>query len=63
MGTAYGYAALAYNAIGDEVRAVEFANLAERAIALKDGEGSPDLGMVRELMGDPRGHWSWRWRV
>jgi hypothetical protein len=43
MDVPYGFAALAYNAVGDEEMAVEYAKRAEELILLKDGEWAPNL--------------------
>lgn len=58
MDVPYGFAALAYNAVGDEETAVEYAKRAEELILLKDGRWAPNLAMMTELLRDPRGHWS-----
>ncbi|KAL5397101.1 hypothetical protein PMIN02_002610 [Paraphaeosphaeria minitans] len=58
MDVPYGFAALAYNAVGDEETAVEYARRAEELVLLKDGKWAPNLAMMKELLRDPRGHWS-----
>jgi hypothetical protein len=63
MDVAYGFAALAYNAAGDEEIAVEYAQKAKQAVLMKDGRWSANLKIWEELLSDVRGHWSWRRRV
>lgn len=63
LDSAYGYATLAYNAVGDAKNAKRYAKLAIEAIELKDGKGTKDWVMWNELVGDPTKHWSWRYRV
>ncbi|KAF2447878.1 SET domain-containing protein [Karstenula rhodostoma CBS 690.94] len=63
MDVPYGFAALAYNAVGDEETAVEYARRAEELILLKDGKWAPNLKIMRELLRDPRGHWSFGRRL
>jgi hypothetical protein len=63
LDSAYGHAVLAYNAIGDAKEAVKYAKLAAEAVALKDGPQAADFKMWNELMINPEGHWSWRWRL
>lgn len=58
MDVPYGFAALANNAAGDAKKAVEYARKAEELILLKDGEWAPNLRIWRELLRDPKGHWS-----
>jgi hypothetical protein len=53
-----GFAALAYNAVGDEETAVQYATRAKELILLKDGEWAPNLKIWEELLKEPRGHWS-----
>ncbi|KAH7096032.1 hypothetical protein FB567DRAFT_544272 [Paraphoma chrysanthemicola] len=63
MDVAYGFAALAYSAVGDEARAVEFAERAREALLMKDGRWSGNLRIWEEMVGDVGGHWSWRRRL
>jgi hypothetical protein len=63
MDVAYGFAALAYSAAGDEARAVGFAEKAKEAILMKDGRGSTNLRIWEELLEDVKAHWSWRRRM
>jgi hypothetical protein len=58
----YGYAALTYNAVGNDRRARGYANLAAEAVAMKDGKGAPDFRMWNEVIANPKEHWSWRRR-
>ncbi|KAH8727683.1 hypothetical protein GQ44DRAFT_94110 [Phaeosphaeriaceae sp. PMI808] len=60
---AYGFAALAYNAVGDEESAREYAEKAKEAVLLKDGKWSANLRIWEEMLGDVRQHWSWRRRL
>jgi hypothetical protein len=62
LDSAYGYATLTYNAIGDARGAVKYANLAAEAVALKDGLGAADFRMWNELIDNSKEHWSWKWR-
>ena len=59
---AYGYAALAYNAVGDAAKANKFAKLAAEALNFKEGPNGRDMEMWKELTANPKHHWSWRWR-
>jgi hypothetical protein len=63
MDVAYGFAALAYNAAGDDKIAVEYAEKAKRAILMKDGRWSMNMRIWENLLGDVRGHWSWKRRL
>jgi hypothetical protein len=63
MDVAYGFAALAYSAAGDEARAVGFAEKAKEAILMKDGRWSTNLRIWEELLEDVKAHWSWRRRM
>ncbi|KAF2274543.1 SET domain-containing protein [Westerdykella ornata] len=58
----YGFAALAYNAVGDTTRAIKYAKLAKEAILLKDGPWTPNMQIWTELLKDPTQHWSFRRR-
>ena len=62
MDVPYGFAALAFNAIGDVEKAEEFARSAEELILLKDGEWVPNLQIWKDLSSDPKGHWSFKRR-
>ncbi|KAJ4296810.1 hypothetical protein N0V90_006858 [Kalmusia sp. IMI 367209] len=63
MDVPYGYSALAYNAAGDTKTAVKYAQLAEELILMKDGEWAPNLRIWKELLKDPKQHWSFRRRL
>ncbi|KAF1828636.1 SET domain-containing protein [Decorospora gaudefroyi] len=64
MDAAYGFAALAYGAVGDADAAVRYAGLAREAIEMKDGRGVPNFGLWEGFLeGGARAHWSWRRRV
>lgn len=62
MDVPYGFAALAYNAIGDVEKAKEYARSAEELILLKDGEWVPNLQIWKDLSRNPEGHWSFERR-
>ncbi|KAK4205086.1 hypothetical protein QBC40DRAFT_344953 [Triangularia verruculosa] len=55
--------ALNYNMLGDAKNAVKYAKLAEEAVLREFGEGNGDVEAMRELAGDPKGHFTWRGRV
>jgi hypothetical protein len=63
MDMAYGFAALAYSAVGDEEGAVEYARRARQAVLMKDGRWSGNLRIWEEMLRGVRGHWSWKRRV
>jgi hypothetical protein len=60
MDEAYGYAAVAYNAVGDRDTAVKYAGMAFEAVRLRHGPGGKDLLMWQAFQKDSTGHWSWR---
>lgn len=59
----YGFAALAYNAVGESEHAEKYASKAKEAILMKDGVWSQNLGLWNELLENPRKHWSYRRRI
>lgn len=61
--TAYGHAALAYNAVGDSRRAKKYGGLAADAAVLKGGPGATHLKTWKQIIDNPKGHWSWKWRT
>jgi hypothetical protein len=67
MDIPYGFAALAYSAVGDGQGARAYAEKAKRAVLMKDGRWSENLriweGMLEEEGEGVEGHWSWRRRV
>jgi hypothetical protein len=63
MDVAYGFAALAYSAVGDERKALEYAEKAKEAILMKDGRWSANLRIWEEVLRGVSGHWSWRRRL
>ena len=63
MDMAYGFAALAYSAVGDASKAIMYAEKAREAILMKDGKAAANLGFWDGFMGDLQGHWSWRRRL
>ncbi|KAF2032539.1 hypothetical protein EK21DRAFT_60596, partial [Setomelanomma holmii] len=63
MDVAYGFTALAYSAVGEDEKAVEFAEKAGEAVLMKDGRWSDNLRIWEEMLGDVKGHWSWARRL
>lgn len=63
MDIAYGFAALAYSAVGDEGQARKYAEKAKEAILMKDGKWSENYKIWEEMLGNVKAHWSWRRRV
>ncbi|KAF1956303.1 hypothetical protein CC80DRAFT_413401, partial [Byssothecium circinans] len=63
MDIPYGFAALAYNAVGDTKKATIYAEKAQELILMKDGPWTPNLQIWRELLKDPRSHWSYKRRL
>jgi hypothetical protein len=62
MDVTYGFAALAYSAVGDEEGARGYAERAREAVLMKDGVWSANLRIWEEMLGNVRAHWSWRRR-
>lgn len=60
---AYRLAALNYNSIGNEGKAVEYAGLALDQLLLEKGPGAKGVEDMRELLENPKDHWSWRKRL
>lgn len=58
----YGFAALAYNAVGDTKKAVKYAELAKELILMKDGPWTPNLQIWEEMLRGPKDHWSYKRR-
>ncbi|EOA82339.1 uncharacterized protein SETTUDRAFT_96933 [Exserohilum turcica Et28A] len=63
MDMAYGFAALAYSAVGDANMAMLYAEKAKEAILMKDGKWTRNLAIWDSLMEDLQEHWSWRRRL
>jgi hypothetical protein len=63
MDMAYGFAALAYSAVGNAEKAVYYAKEAQEAILMKDGLWTKNWKIWEELIADVEGHWSWRRRL
>lgn len=65
MDVPYGFAALAWNAVGEREKAVRYAEAAREVVLLKDGRGGASAGLRiwEEVIKDVEGHWSWRRRV
>ncbi|KIW13681.1 hypothetical protein PV08_08872 [Exophiala spinifera] len=59
LDTAYGYAALTYNAVGSVRGAKKYAKLAAQSAALKFGPSHKDVAVWKELEKNPQGHVSW----
>lgn len=62
LDTAYGYAALTYNAVGSVRGATKYAKLAGEAAGLKYGPSAADIQVWEALERYPQGHLSWRRR-
>lgn len=58
-----GFAALAYNAVGNDQKASEHAEKARETILLKDWQWTPNLKLWDEMLKDPKKHWSFRRRL
>jgi hypothetical protein len=64
MDIPYGFAALAYSAVGNEKEAVRYAEMARRAVLMKDGMWSGNLGIWESMLREGvEVHWSWGQRV
>lgn len=63
MDVAYGFAALAYSAVGNKDEAARYAEKARDAVLMKDGRWSGNLRIWEDMLGGVEGHWSWRRRV
>ncbi|KAG9186810.1 hypothetical protein G6011_09918 [Alternaria panax] len=63
MDMAYGFVALAYSAVGDRKKALEYANKAQEAVEMKDGTWTTNWKVWEEFRRNVEGHWSWRRRV
>ncbi|KAF3040964.1 hypothetical protein E8E12_008931 [Didymella heteroderae] len=59
----YGFAALAFNAVGESGEARLWAEKAREAVLRKDGRGADALRIWESLLGDAEGHWSYRRRL
>jgi hypothetical protein len=60
---AYTYAALAHNAVGHEQQAIKYAALSVETGSLNSGPEYSDVQAMKELIEDPRSHWSWNLRL
>ncbi|KAH8766205.1 hypothetical protein F5883DRAFT_556711 [Diaporthe sp. PMI_573] len=56
ISSAYILAALNFNVLGFDQRAVKYASLAIDALKIEKGEGSSHVEMMEELKRDPKGH-------
>ena len=63
MDMAYGFAALAYSAVGDKEKALGYAEKAQEAIVMKDGVWTANWRVWEEFRGGVEGHWSWKRRA
>ncbi|KUI67040.1 hypothetical protein VM1G_03044 [Cytospora mali] len=63
MAGAYTLAALNFNSLGYDKRAVKYAGLAIEALRIEKGEGAPDVRVMEDLIRDPRGHNTFAVRV
>lgn len=63
LARAYTLAALNMNSLGYEKRAAKFARLAIDAALIENGGASSDVKTMRELLGDPKAHTSYRRRL
>ena len=63
MDVAYGFAALAYNAVGDVKMTAHYAEKAREAILMKDGTWTVNLQLWNEVLKNPRKHWSYGRRL
>ena len=59
----FGFAALAFNAVGMADEARVWAAKARSAVLVKDGEGADALRIWDSLLSDAEGHWSYRRRL
>lgn len=60
---AYYRAALEWNGVGDSGRAVKYARMCLEKGLLLRGPNRPFIDNMKELVADPTGHWSWRFRL
>ncbi|GKT45360.1 uncharacterized protein ColSpa_05541 [Colletotrichum spaethianum] len=60
---AFRLAALNYNSLGMEEEALRYAKLAEEQLLLERGPWSKQVKDMRDLLQDPKAHYSWRQRV
>lgn len=56
----YGFAALAYNGVGEAEEARRYAGWAKEVVLLKDGAWTLNIDLYGELVRAPEGHWSYR---
>jgi hypothetical protein len=63
MDVPYGFAALAWNAVGDVEKARGYAEKAKEAILLKDGAWTANMKIWEEVLEDSKRHWSFNRRV
>jgi hypothetical protein len=63
MDMAYGFAALAYSAVGNKEKALRYAEKAQEAIIMKDGVWTTNWRVWEEFREGVEGHWSWKRRV
>jgi hypothetical protein len=63
MDVAFGFAALAYNGVGDTQSATKYAALAKQVVLNKDGRWAPNLRIWNEMLENIEGHWSFGRRL
>jgi len=63
LGPAYVRAALLYAMFGHEEKAKEYATKATDALEREYGPHARDIPSMRDLAGNPRGHWAWGLKV
>jgi hypothetical protein len=63
MDDAYGYAAVAYNAVGHADTTVKYAEMAFGAVRLRHGPGGESWLMWQTFQEDSTKHWSWKRKV
>ena len=59
----YGFASLAYNAVGNSKKAEKYAGLAKEIILIKDGPWTPNMQIWEDVLKDSTAHWSYRRRL
>lgn len=59
----FGFASLVSNSLGREEKAVMYAQSAKEAVERRYGPNAADFAMWQSIIEDPRGHWSWNYRM
>lgn len=60
---AFGFASLAFNSIGRDEKAVLYAEMAKNYVEMRYGPNAADFALWKSIVENPRGHWSWNYRV